>query len=186
MAKTYNTLGTVAPGDVLRANSGTAAYNGVITNVNNYRVPPLCVVYKTASQNIANNTGVILTWDAEYLDTDAMWSSGATMTTSTAGVYLVSASIQWATNTAGIRRLNIQKNISGTTYDTAKRVWEWNAGPMGTVGWAGANYTAFVDAAANDTWALGVVQNTGGALNVNGDATSIEVTFAMYWLGQKS
>jgi len=30
----WTTLGTVAPGDVLRANSGTAAYNGVIGNLN--------------------------------------------------------------------------------------------------------------------------------------------------------
>ena len=31
----FTTLGTVAPGDVLRANSGTAAYNNVIGNVRN-------------------------------------------------------------------------------------------------------------------------------------------------------
>jgi hypothetical protein len=30
----WTTLGTVAPGDVLRANSGTAAYNNVIENLN--------------------------------------------------------------------------------------------------------------------------------------------------------
>jgi hypothetical protein len=30
----WTTLGTVAPGDVLRANSGTAAYNNVIGNLN--------------------------------------------------------------------------------------------------------------------------------------------------------
>ena len=32
----WTTLGTVAPGDVLRANSGTAAYNNVIGNLNEF------------------------------------------------------------------------------------------------------------------------------------------------------
>lgn len=34
MPSSWITLGTVAPGDVLRANSGTAAYNSVVGNIN--------------------------------------------------------------------------------------------------------------------------------------------------------
>lgn len=180
MAKTYNTIPTVNTGDVYQA----ASHNNIVTNVNNYRVPPMCMIYKTAAQSIANNTGTIISWDAEYLDTDSMWSSGATISCTTAGIYLTTVAVQWQTNTAGIRRANLQKNITGTTYDTAKRVWEWNSGPMGTVGWGGLSYSALVSMAANDTLAVGVVQNSGVALNINGDATSLEVTFSMLWVGQ--
>ena len=88
MAKTYNTLGTVAPGDVLRANSGTAAYNGVITNVNNYRVPPMCSVTLTTTADYTQDTNIVFT--SENYDTDGMFApSSADVTIKTAGIYLV-------------------------------------------------------------------------------------------------
>jgi len=93
MAKTYNTLGTVAPGDVLRANSGTASYNGLITNVNNYRVPAIGTF--TASQSAADATNQVVTL-TEVTDTDSMFTSGTTVTINTAGIYLFTMSVGWS------------------------------------------------------------------------------------------
>jgi hypothetical protein len=128
MAKTYNTLGTVAPGDVLRANSGTAAYNGVITNVNNYRVPPVCVmrigsglgvsgVSVTSSAVTFGNTTTTGTY-TEIVDTDDMHSASSNqtrITIATAGVYLVTG--QMNGNGASAHELIILKNGTELSYN---------------------------------------------------------------------
>ena len=64
----WTTLGTVAPGDVLRANSGTAAYNNVIGNLNE---APRGVVFRntiTANQStistVIDLTNFTATWTA--------------------------------------------------------------------------------------------------------------------------
>jgi hypothetical protein len=183
MAKTYNTIGTFTAGNILTA----AQMNGIGTNVNNYRVPPMVSVFKTAAQSANNNTGTIVTWNTEYVDTDAMWTSGASsvFTVTTPGIYLLTVSLNMTTNTNGLRRVNVQKNITGTTYDTAKRVWEWNDAPGAGGQWA-RTLSTFIDAGLNDTFAIGVLQNSTSTLNVNPDASSIENTFSMVWLGEKS
>lgn len=92
MAKTYNTLGTVAPGDVLRANSGTAAYNDVLENVNNNRVPPMCIVRRTTNQT-GYTSDAAITWESVQptSDTDTMWSAGdaTKVSITTPGLYVV-------------------------------------------------------------------------------------------------
>jgi hypothetical protein len=61
----FITLGTVAPGDVLRANSGTAAYNSVIGNVADIRAAQINVkstiktdTFTMASATFADVTGL--------------------------------------------------------------------------------------------------------------------------------
>jgi hypothetical protein len=44
VAKTYNSIPSVATGDVYTA----AAHNNIVTNVNNYRVPPACIVQRAS------------------------------------------------------------------------------------------------------------------------------------------
>jgi hypothetical protein len=108
MAKTYNTISTFTSGQVLTA----AQMNEIGTNVNNFRVPPICILAKTIS---LTNAGV--TWDFplaadEEVDTDSMHSivSNTTrITPTTAGVYLATAS----TNAGGgnvAMATQIQKN----------------------------------------------------------------------------
>ena len=87
MAKTYNSL-TVA-----NATAGSAILASdqakVFENVNNYRVPPMCRVYRSSDWTYS---GTYISWNAEHYDTDGMWSSGTDITIQTAGVYLVEAS----------------------------------------------------------------------------------------------
>jgi hypothetical protein len=66
----WTNLGTVAPGDVLRANSGTAAYNSIIGNLNE---APRGYVGQATSTTINQSTsttgldltGITVTWTAE-------------------------------------------------------------------------------------------------------------------------
>ena len=82
MAKTYNTFTDVATGDVYTA----AAHNDVLENLNNYRVPPMCQVYRSTDlTSYTSNTAI--SWSAEAFDTDGMWSSGTDVTINTTGVY---------------------------------------------------------------------------------------------------
>lgn len=84
MAKTYNSIPTVSTGDVYTA----TAHNNIVTNVNNYRVPPMCQVYRSTDLTGYTNQAAI-SWSAEAFDTDDMWSSGTNVTINTAGVYAV-------------------------------------------------------------------------------------------------
>lgn len=107
MAKTYNTIPTVSTGDVYTA----AAHNNIVQNVNGYRAPPMCEVYRTSNlTGYTSNT--LVTWQAARYDTespsDPMWSSGANVTIKTAGIYAVTfnvgitATATVTTMTAGI------------------------------------------------------------------------------------
>jgi len=53
----FITLGTVAPGDVLRANSGTAAYNNVIGNVQDIRAAQINVQSTVKTDTFSSSSG---------------------------------------------------------------------------------------------------------------------------------
>jgi hypothetical protein len=180
MAKTYDTISTFTSGQVLTA----AQMNQIGTNSNNYRVPPIAILNKTASQSIANNTGVLVSWDAEDTDTDAMWSSGSQITCSTAGVYMVNAAVTWQSATLGIRRMNIQKN-NGGSYDTADVVWEVNndATPISIFT---QTLTAAIKLAANDVISIGVLHNQGSPISINTNANAYQTWVSVIWQGQAS
>jgi hypothetical protein len=57
----WTTLGTVAPGDVLRANSGTAAYNSIIGNANIAPRGRVASAVNTGSNQASITTAVDLT-----------------------------------------------------------------------------------------------------------------------------
>ena len=84
MAKTYNTFTDVSAGSVLTA----SAYNDLLENTLNYRVPPAVSVYRSSTlTSYTSNTAI--TWQAEHYDTDGMWTSGTGITVGTTGLYLV-------------------------------------------------------------------------------------------------
>ena len=94
MAKTYNPLSNVTVGSVLTASD----YNEAVENSNNFRVPPMCINTRTGqSINDATATAVAFT-SAASLDTDTMHSTSVNntrFTAQTAGVYMVSGSIEF-------------------------------------------------------------------------------------------
>jgi hypothetical protein len=94
MAKTYNTISTFTSGQVLTA----AQMNEIGTNVNNSRVPPLCLLRKTATQACNNGSFTAITFGAgeELYDTDGMHSTitnTARITPTTAGIYLFTGNV---------------------------------------------------------------------------------------------
>lgn len=95
MALTYNSFTNVATGDVLTAALG----NQWQENINNYRVPPSCLLtiasLAVTSQVDLGNTTTSGTW-VEQVDTDEMHdavTNPTRITVKTAGIYLVTASL---------------------------------------------------------------------------------------------
>jgi len=177
MAKTYNTLGTVAPGDVLRANSGTAAYNGVITNINNFRVPPMCRVYR-ATTLTPYTAGSAITWDAESFDTDGMHdavTNTSRITANTAGVYSFTGSVRVDT-TGSFTSRNIFAKVNGTTF-----VWQALGPAAGTNDSSPVAFSYLL--AVNDYVELFVANGGTGTFAI---ADSVEANITATWLGQLS
>jgi len=83
----WTNLGTVAPGDVLRANSGTAAYNNVIGNVVDLRDTPS---YLTASSTNTETGG-----------SNADFTYSAAEITLTPGTWLIQAGCFLINTTGG-------------------------------------------------------------------------------------
>lgn len=112
MAKTYNTFTNVSTGDVLTATN----FNNVLTNVGNYRVPPICRVKRSGNLNYTGGTDIA--WNAEDYDTDSMHdnsTNNARITVTTAGVYLLTMSIN-LTFTGTLTRCSPYFMIDGTTF----------------------------------------------------------------------
>ena len=164
MPKTYNTFTNVSTGDVLTATN----FNNVLENVGNYRVPPLLRLKKTASQSISGNTNI--SWDAEDYDTDAMWTSGATITAKTAGVYL------W----------HLSARVTAAAAPTVMYVNGPDNARMTVV--LGADmrmtFSGVWVAAANATTVLAFEPTGGTTLSLDG--TTVPAIASFVWLGQVS
>jgi hypothetical protein len=86
LALTYNSFTDVSTGDVLTAALG----NQWQENLNNYRVPPMCAVYRNTSlSHTSSGAYQVYTYDTELYDTDSMWDAGSPtrITLNTPGVY---------------------------------------------------------------------------------------------------
>ena len=173
MAKTYNTFTDVATGDVYTA----AAHNDVLENINNYRVPPMCRVKQTSGQSVAYNTNVILSFDDEDFDTDAMHdnaTNNSRITINTAGVYLVVAGIRYTAGVSTTTRISVLKNGGSAGID--------ERGPNNTR--SGQQVTGYYNLAVADYLEAEVYQNN--------TATTARITETPYtflsvaWVGQAS
>ena len=174
MAKTYNTIATVATGDVYTA----TAHNAIGTNVNNYRVPPACRQY-LASSTRANGDSIVAWTSAAIYDTespsDPMHSTSTNntrITIRTAGLYLVVGNGNWGVSATGnLRAINIKRNgsfIAGS--GSARNQFD------------GAQVTAthVMSASVGDYFEMETGQNTGGSLSMT------DMYFSASWLGQVS
>lgn len=98
MSKTYPAIGPFAPGDILAA----ATMTNIDTNLDNQRVPPMCLVKRTAnsanlSQNTTNTVDFSTSVATEVFDTDGMHSlvtNASRITPTTAGVYTITGTLQ--------------------------------------------------------------------------------------------
>ena len=166
MPKTYTAL-TVA-----NATAGNAIlasdFSSVFTNSNNYRVPPSVKVTKSSNQNVSGLTTV--TWGTQDHDTDDMWTSGATLTAQTSGMYLWTAYVRI---TAATAPTNIYLNGPGGYRHSVAVSTDMRVTSAGI--WvATAGQTAGID-----------IEPTGGTTLVI-DGTTAPSFIVLAWLGQVS
>lgn len=122
--------------------------------------------------SIANDTHTIVAYDTEDYDSNGFHQTAATpdppgntrltVPAGQSGKYLVFATRHWAANATGTRMVRIRLNgvtIVGRTIVTAS-----NEGPAVIV-------VTVLNLAAADYLETMVYQNSGGALNVDGDGT---------------
>jgi hypothetical protein len=186
LAKTYNTIPAVDPGDVYAA----TAHNNIVTNVNNYRVPPFALVSISASQNISNITDTAMGF-ASSTAVDCIVTNGSTSSTianggkvkiDTAGVYFVSYMITFAANGTGLRYATIAKNGSGSALNATGTFWHSVAGTSGQQTMLAGQ--GLMDLAVNDEIQLVVYQNSGGTLQSMTAGPTRHLH--LMWAGQKA
>lgn len=176
MAKTYNTISTVNTGDVYTA----TAHNAIATNVNNYRVPPMCEVYRTS--NLTSYTpNTAITWQAERYDTDGMWTSGSSITIGTDGIYAVVFNVGInCTATLSVIAANVYKGaqLAAVSYAPAVAGNESFTSTTGTM-----------QLVAGDTISAACAFSGGSAYIVTGSAAAYareQSRLSVTWLGQAS
>jgi hypothetical protein len=172
-ADTVARLGIGTAGQVLKVNSGATAPEWGTAASGSTFVGAYAT--KTAAQTLTNNTGTILTWNAERFDTDGFHdnstnNSRMTIPAGKGGKYLVVASAYWVTG-SGYRELNVLKNGSIVNYFYT----------VIDVTYGFQNISTIVDCVATDYLELRGFQDSGGNLNVNSGAENS--FFSVTYLG---
>jgi hypothetical protein len=162
---TFDRLGIGSTGQVLTVTAGAPAW-ATPASASTFVGAEL---YKTATQSIAHSTSVFMTWENEYLDTNAFHSTSTntsriTIPTGKAGVYLVFANIVWASNATGQRSVHIWKN--GAALFSSDIAVENNPN---TTGSQAQNLMLFANCSVADYLEVRVTQNSGGNLNTTAE-----------------
>jgi hypothetical protein len=93
---------------------GTAAWANSVKAATDFLAnPPACRVYHTAAQSVANDSQLILAFNSERFDTDNMHSTvtnNSRITFNTAGVYVVTAAVEFIVGTYEYLGVNIRLN----------------------------------------------------------------------------
>lgn len=180
MAKTYTTVPTKSTGNTV----STSDWNTYVRdNLNNLIVPPSVSVKRASAQSISNTTWTAVSWDTELWDTDSMWSSTPNptrLTIGTTGLYCVNANVTFTNTASGIGRI-VGIRTNGTTVNAVQ--YQYQLG----VGFLAVNHVqAILDLTATDYLEVIVYQDSGGALNLNADASEQPCRVQAVFLGKKS
>jgi hypothetical protein len=147
-----------------------AKLDEISTALNFLLAPPRCYAYKTASGALASATWDEINFGAEAYDSHAAHdnsTNNSRLVAPESGLYTIKAHLTFATDSAGIRGLDIRKNAAGVQTagtDLDFRILPGNGTTQTRIG-------ASVDAqlTAGDYVEVFAYQNTGGALNVEGN-----------------
>lgn len=130
-----------------------------------------CRLTKSSTQSISDNTETNVTWDTETWDTDSMHSTSSNterITATTAGIYLITAYLNWASSGSGSRFVTISKSGVGT-------IARQNVGSTAS-GAGECNASVAINLAVGDYVTISCYQNSGGSLNLSSTATSVTAT----------
>lgn len=138
---------------------------------------PACSVTRTTNQSITNAAYNSISWDSEIFDTDSMFAPTSTnITINSAGLYLLTVQMSYASNATGVRITLLEKNATAAGNGTflCRDI-------RGAVNGDATFLTMTTQArlAASDTIRLTVYQSSGGALNTSNSAGDLCLTVSM-------
>lgn len=129
------------------------------------------------NQSIPNNTDTAITWTDEAFQVGTIWSAAnpTRLTAPVTGKYLVMVNVEWRSNSANLRSVNITRSAGGAgQYDLKSQ------GASGSKSNISAQLVVSLTAAQFLT--IRVFQSSGGALTVHG-GTQDRTRVAMIFLG---
>ena len=189
MPKDYNVFSNVSTGDVYTA----AAHNLILENVENYRVPPMVQVSLASFSLASSGTAYYAAFDSTDINagsdvTVTNGTSGTTaanagkLTVTTAGVYLVTYNVEFASNASGVRRVVV--GVDGTINPNTPNGYGFIQSAAANGGSTVITGTVALSLSASSYVQIGMAQTSGGALTVN--SLSGTGFLQMLWIGQAS
>lgn len=141
--------------------------------------PPACRAYRTTTQSITSGTWTSLALNAERFDTDTMHdnvTNSSRLTIKTAGLYVVTGNVYWASSAAGNQRLTRLYVNNATEICVA-------SSPVSAALPQPAQVVSTIyKFAVNDYVELFVYQDSGGALNVQ-NVANWSPELSAVWIG---
>jgi len=134
-----------------------------------------CFLSRSVAQSIPNSAVTDILFDVEAFDIGGLHSTSVntdriTIPAGGAGLWMFGFTVSWADNATGIRNCFMKRNnASGDRYGNTSFT-------AGSTGAAAQNGTTLIRLVATDFMELAAFQTSGGALNVNGDATNVGLT----------
>lgn len=131
--------------------------------------PDRAYAYRSSDQTIATASWDVISMGAENYDTNGLHSNSTNpsrITAAVAGLYLVTAQVNFAGSSTGDRRLQIRKNAGGTQANGT--LWGQDNRRATASNNTVSNLSAQVPLAAGDYVELFVYQDSGGNLAANG------------------
>jgi hypothetical protein len=128
----------------------------------NWATIPAVRAYKTATQSIGTGSSTLLTFDAEYFDTDGIHdlvTNTGRLTCKTAGKYRISANYSWTGAVGAIRQSSIKLN-------GATSIGQDDRPPALGGNLTSISVTTTYQLAVNDYVELWVYQDSGAAINL--------------------
>ena len=116
--------------------------------------------FHSAAQSIPDNTTTSVALNSERWDTDGIHdnvTNNSRLTAQTAGKYIITGHVSWASNATGIRQVAIRLNGATGIAQTRNATGDGRHQSIATV----------YDFAVNDYVEMRVVQVSGGALNLD-------------------
>ena len=154
--------------------------SGLFGNLTN-TARPLTIVRRTSSLSVANNTGVIITWQTASVDSVQlpMWDPGSPtiLTVRTPGQYLLLGTIRWDGGTTGIKASALLKNALNDAGSIGS-----NGLPALSGGQAAPTPTVGIEPlVAGDLLRLDCYQDSGATRTLVTDRGGVKL--AALWLG---
>jgi hypothetical protein len=180
-ADTFARLAVGANDTVLTADSSTATGLKWATPASGSSFVG-CVVFNTTDISISSGTGTVANFNSERVDTNGYHdnvtnNSRITIPNGYAGKYLIWTTIEWAANTSGIRRASLLRN-GGYSADAVI-----NTVNASTSGETQNHYYYYRSLSVGDYLEVGVLQTSGGNLNLGGTTPGYVSQFGVQYLG---